>query len=203
MLELETNATQMAIRYRDANKVVAKNLHATLRRVGLMVQRHIVREKLRGQALNARTGTLARAIFYLVEVFQSIAQVRIGVDTAKAKYGPIHELGGVITPKRAQNLTIPLGPALTRNGVARLSAREFLDNPGILGFEHAFFNRRGTAIMGVHTNGSLEPVFALKKSVTIKPTGYMRGALRDKRAAINEEFGVAAADIAGELGGTQ
>ena len=53
--------------------------------------------------------------------------LRAGGSSRKGqvKYARIHEEGGVIVPRKAKWLTIPVGPAKTKAGVARGGARSF------------------------------------------------------------------------------
>src|SRR5262249_40496883 len=86
------------------------------------------------------------------------------------------------------HLAIPLGPALTASGVARMRARDFIASPAALGFDRAFVNPAKTAIMGVQ-HGEVVPVFALVSQVTLKPAGYLSTALADNRAGIAQQLG--------------
>lgn len=194
-LGISTNAGAVAIRFREAGPVMARHVLQAMRDIGLHLQGVVRRDKLRGQALNTRTGTLGRAIFSRVEVIgtQEI-QTRVGADLAKAAYGRIQELGGTIRPKRARHLAIPIGAALTASGVARMSARQFIQNPAALGFAGSFVSRSGRAIMGVRSGrgAGVEPVFALANQVTLKPRRYLSSALDEQRGWILQRIGVAA-----------
>jgi hypothetical protein len=166
-------------------------LAEAMRRGVLRVHHAVVAEELRGGTLNARTANLARAVFWRVEVSPEAVIGRVGVDLAKAVYGRIQALGGRIVPKRGKYLTIPVGQALTGNGVARFSARELLANPKAFGFRGAFVNPRQTAILGVLADRSLEPLFALKTEVTLPPRNYMRRGLERVRDQVIEDVRLA------------
>lgn len=192
MIEVETNAASVAVRYNQAPALLAKTVVQTFRRIGASLQTFVVRNKLAGQVLARRTGTLARAVFYKVFLEGEDAVLAIGADAAKAKYARVQELGGVIRATHSANLAIPLDAARTAKGVARMSAREFMKNPEALGFESAFVNPKGTAIMG-RIGQNIEPVFALKKQVVLQPRRYLRGTLDDRKGWILEQLG---ADVA-------
>ena len=166
--------------------VTEKHILKSLRRIGVQLQATLMR-KASNDLLQKRTGNLTRAIFYRIEQFGMDVLVRVGVDLMKAIYGRIHEHGGIITPKRAKYLTIPVGPNLTATGVMRVGAREFISNPQSLGFAGSFVNPARTAIMGRKTGGAIEAVFALKTSVTLKPTNYISSSLGENTDFIKDE----------------
>src|SRR5919109_5216953 len=140
VIDVSTNAASVSVRYTDAPKLVATTVVQTFRRIGAGLQRHAVREKLNGQVLERRTGTLARALFSQIWLDGKDAVLTFGADKAKAKGAAIQEYGGTIRPTHAQHLAIPLDAARTAKGVARLSAREFIAHPESLGFESTFVN---------------------------------------------------------------
>lgn len=201
--DVTTSAQAVSVKWKDAatGAFTGKALVAALRRIGLQLQRTMMK-RVSGDLLQVRTGNLRRALFYRIEESEKDREVlvRAGADLTKARYGRIHNFGGVIRPVRAQFLTIPQAPNLTGNGVMRVNAREFISNPGSIGFVGSFVNRKKTAILGVREDGQVEPVFALVKSVTIKPTGYMTGTLKAELPYVREQLGVVAEEITKELG---
>jgi hypothetical protein len=188
---------QVEIEVTGADRVIAEverirprmneQLTQALRRAVLRIHHQVVSVELRGGTLRARTANLARAVFWRVEASAEAIVGRVGVDRAKAVYGRIQALGGTIRPTRAQHLTIPVGQALTGNGVARFTARELFDNPQAFGFRTAFVNPRKTAILGVRADKSVTPLFALKTEVTLPPRNYLRRAIDAVRPQIAEE----------------
>ncbi len=208
MLDCTTNAGAMAEHYQVSAEVTAKRLFPVMRDVGLMLQRSVREDKLQGQALNPRTRGLTRAIYTRTEMDGRATEIvtRVGADLDKAPQGRVMELGGVIRPKHAKRLAIPVGRALTPAGVAKVSARTFMDNPASLGFTGAYIAKfPGSAvIMGVRGKGkrqTIEPVFALKSSVTIKPHSYLGSTLRDKRTEITARIDGGVADIVRQVAG--
>ena len=177
-LQVTSNAQSMSVSWNGlaTGSTFRKHLVDAMRRVGLQLQRTIM-QNTSNALLNVRTGRLRRAIFYRVEESADGVVVRAGADLSKAPYGRIHNFGGIIRPVKAKFLTIPVGSNLTPNGVMRVNAREFISNPGSLGFTGSYVNRAKTAIMGTREGVPPEPVFALSKSVTIRPTGYVTGSL--------------------------
>ncbi len=193
--EVRSNAAEVAVRYDKAPALISTTLVKVLRRIGAGLERHVKREKLQGQVLTRRTGTLMRAIYtkILLEASARDAVLVLGADTKKAAGARLQEYGGVVVPRNAQYLTIPLDAARTSAGVARLSASEFIRNPQALGFDHSFVNKRKTVIMGARDVGGetvAEPVFALKKRVVIPERSYLRSSVRDRKAAILQELGL-------------
>lgn len=155
-----------------------------MKRVGVMLERYVKTQKLSGQSLNVRTGNLRRSIFHQVGVVDDDAFVVIGADLEKAPYARIQEMGGVIRPKRAAHLAIPIGEATTKSGVARFSARDLISQPQAYGYVGTF--TRNKIIFGKLPNGRIEPLFVLKNQVTIKAVGYLSGTVKEKRGEIRQ-----------------
>lgn len=200
MIEITTNVGDVTADYRNASKLIADNTFKRLRSIGSTLVRAIAKDKLSagkssgtGQSLVRRTGNLTRALFYKIRLEGKDAVLTVGADGKKAAYAAIQEEGGVVRPVRSQNLAIPLDAARTKNGVGRMSAREFIQNPQALGFEGSFVNPTKTAIMGIKGD-EVEPVFALKKEVRISGKRYIRDTVYERRAWILEQLGAAAAD---------
>jgi hypothetical protein len=149
--------------------------------IGRELEKHVKTKHLSGQSLDVRTGNLRRAVFHEVgrlpdgDVF-----TKLGVDKKKAPYAAIHEMGGVIRPKKARHLTIPLTAARTGKGVAKFSARDVIQNPGSFGYVGTFTHNK--IIFGKKQDGGIEPLFALKDQVTIKAVGYLSKTVQEKRA---------------------
>jgi len=199
-LDLTTTAAGVQVKWKGLadGAWMGKILLASLRRIGLQLQRTVMGH-VSNDLLHVRTGTLRRAVFYRVETSGRDALVRVGADLTKAPYGRIQNVGGEVRPVRSQFLTIPLEPNLTGNGVMRVNAREFIANPGSIGFTGSFVTRLKTAIMGVRPDGSVEPVFALVKSVRIKPTGYIAHSLTENKQLIQEESDILGDELTKEL----
>jgi hypothetical protein len=186
MLDVEVTIDTKRLEARIARlpPAVSRQLEEALRLRALPRIEKAAIANVRGGVLDTRTGNLARSFFRRIERVGEALVGRVGVDRAKAIYGRVQELGGVIRPKRAKHLAIPVGAALTPSGVARFTAREFMENPEAFGFRSAFTNERVTALMGVRRNKSIEPVFALKDEVTIPAAGYLRKAFTSTRDQI-------------------
>ncbi len=126
------------------------------------------RENLRGkhgrEGVHRRTGHLSRHIAGDVRG-RDLKTLALRSYIHGTPYARILEHGGVIRPKTAKWLTVPLKAAKTKAGVARASARHF---------EGTFFRRSkaGNLILwGLPLPSSKEPVplFVLKKQVKIPP----------------------------------
>jgi phage gpG-like protein len=81
-------------------------LYRTLTRLAIQLTRHIKEDKLSGQVLRNRTGTLRRSINYRVVGTSTLITAFVGTNL---DYARIHEYGGttkphVIEPKNAQAL---------------------------------------------------------------------------------------------------
>jgi hypothetical protein len=183
-----------------------QSLRATLRshllkgieKVGLGLERHVKTQELAGQSLDARTGTLRRSIFHRsYEEGQTHVVTVVGADTSMAKYARVQELGGTITPKRSRFLTIPIGEARTAKGVTRFTARQVIENPGSFGYAGTFV--RNQVIFGKRSDGSADPLFALRPSVTLKAVGYLAGTAEERREWAKGTLAQSVADATREL----
>lgn len=180
-----------------------------MRRVVALLHRHVATQKLTGSPLNYRTRNLTRAMFHEVNANASAGDIvgRVGFDIKKAVYARAVTEGGTIKPKHGEFLTIPVGEALTPNGVPRISAREFIEKTeyrsqslqgvglgaeGWRGFTSSFVNKNRTAIMGVRKSGSVEPVFLLRRQVVLPKRDVLGESLRDLDSTILVELRSAA-----------
>ena len=183
-------AHEIAVSFTRAPARITARVRDNAVRVGLGLVAHIKSTHLSGGSLKTRTGHARRSIFSRVTPQGQDLVVHVGADLRKAKYMRIHELGGVITPKRSQNLTIPIGEAMTAKGVARFSARQVISAPGSFGYTGTFiandviFGKRGTG-----GDAEIVPLFALKKRVVIRAVGYLRKTLVEKKAWISRTMG--------------
>lgn len=116
-----------------------------------------------GKTLSKRSGRLVQSIIDSVsvkgETFETI-EGTIGSDTV---YAGIQEFGGIIRPRKAKYLTIPLKAALNPNGTPiKQSAREW---------ENTFVARSkaGNLIIFQKRGASIVPLYVLKSSVKIPP----------------------------------
>jgi len=145
-----------------------------MRRLTLDMERLMKKEILSGQVLKTRTGRLRSSFNSLVGRIGNdvVGVVGSGVRSgARVSYADIHETGGVIRPKRAKWLTIPLRDALTKSGSqlrgGALRARDF---------KNTFFMRTKNGnllLMQRKTKKKNIALFVLKKSVTIPARHYM------------------------------
>lgn len=180
-IELEGDKA-LAAKFDQVPKNLGRAIVPGLVKVGLGLRAHLAQNELSGQALKVRTGQGRRSAFYRVEAGNDRdVQVVVGVDLRKAKYMRAQDKGAEITPKRAANLTIPVGPAQTAKGVARFTAREVIASPGSFGYIGTFVKNR--VLFG--TKGKNErPValFILAKKVRLKAVGFLAHTLSEKRA---------------------
>lgn len=130
--------------------------------------------------LSRRTGRLAASIRGRVEPVGLAATVQAGgpANRGEVSYARIHDRLGstTITPKRGKFLAIPVGPALTAAGVARVSPRMVADLRYVQ-------SRRGQPMLVKEVGkgrgkgaGKVQVWFLLRRSVTIRGVGYLSGA---------------------------
>lgn len=135
----------------------------------------VVNRKLKtnvtGPILSRRTGHLAQSIESNISYDGDDLMAEIGSGVAnkfRMPYANIHEDGGVITPKKAKYLTIPLEAALTRAGVPKkASARDWANT----------FIRKSKGgnliIFQAAKSGKIIPLYVLKRSVSIPGRQYL------------------------------
>ena len=97
-------------------------------------------------------------------------------------YARAQEYGATIRPKKSSFLAIPIGAAKSGRGVARFSPREITSN----GYTGSFFAHG--VLFGSNPGQPPEPLFALKRSVTIRARPFMRPALMRTRPIAVEEI---------------
>ena len=160
-------------------------------------------ENVSGIILHRRTGRLAQSIGFRIEgkgrdmtaemgsgatvPFPRIVSGRQGVTkSTRVVYANIHERGGVIKPKRAKWLTIPLPEALTKSGSqlkgGALGARDF---------PNTFFMRSKAGnllIMQRKGKNKIVPLFVLKKSVTIPARHYLSITARETNTKVVDDI---------------
>jgi phage gpG-like protein len=96
-------------------------------------------------------------------------------------YARIHEQGGVVTPKRAKALTVPLPGAMTASGVVRGDARSFSDT--------FLLKRKGKDPVIMQRKGkNVVPLFVLKKRVKIPKRPYLRPAIEARIPSLRSEI---------------
>lgn len=120
-----------------------------------------------------RTRNLSRSIHTEVVFVGEQMEVYIGTDL---EYAAIQELGGVITPKEAKYLAIPLTDA----------ARQFVSPRNFGGGELSFRPTSGGGGLLVDKNG--EAHYRLVKAVTIPAKPFLRPALEQNITAAFDDM---------------
>lgn len=129
-----------------------------------------------GRILNRRTGHLAQSIGAKIEKDGNDWVGTVGSGYGRydrLPYAEIHETGGVITPKHAKYLTIPLKAALTPTGAPKRG--------GARDWQNTFVgkSKAGNLIIFQKSGRGLIPLYVLKKSVTIPARKYMSVTLQE------------------------
>ena len=145
-----------------------------MQRVALRLHADVHDNRISGQLLGVRTGTTRRALFQRVYLAGEDIYAVVGVDVTKAPGARANEFGAVIRPVNHEFLTVPIGNALTGKKVQKFDARTLFQNPRSLGYVGAFVAKH--VIFGKKADGSIDPLFALKRSVTLKKVGYLASA---------------------------
>ena len=123
-------------------------------------------------SLSKRSGALVTAILDSVKVDGSTFDTIRGLIGAPGvPYASIQETGGVIKPKNAKYLCIPLPAALDSSGIPLKSSPR--DWPGTF----CTLSKAGNLIIFQKRGTSIVPLYVLKDSVTIPPRLGMRKSL--------------------------
>lgn len=115
-------------------------------------------------------------------------KLTVGGGSKDLPYARIQEEGGIVRPKNAKFLAIPVGPARTASGVARFASPR--DVPGLTFVQ----SRRGQPLLVKfqderNSKGRLKAragtvYFILRRQVTIKGVHYARDAVQAVYASI-------------------
>lgn len=157
----------------------------------------VIRESLSGKLLRRRTGALARSVVGRVERVQGIPAIRVGVFRGPSlAYAGIQEEGGVVKPKRAKNLAIPVNEAKTPAGVDRFGGPR--GYPGALRFVPF---RRGVATGALYDENELvqaeeegfsiadiKPLYILVKRVRIPASRWLSKPIRENLPKVTAEI---------------
>jgi len=174
----------MAISARTPEDVL-REATKVLQRGGQRFVRTMVTQRLSGptsaNSLSRRSGNLARSVGAEVRMVGPMTLRLVGFVRSTAPYARIHEYGGVIKPKKAKFLAIPLQK--TRGGAASFaSAMGPRNYPGKLTF---VVSKKGNLLLGLvlYKGGKqkgFKPLYVLKRSVYIPPRLGLRATFMDE-----------------------
>jgi phage gpG-like protein len=167
-----TGDEQIAMYFRNLPNKLRAGVKKALSEIGYSLLGHIRSQKLSGQALKVRSGTLRGSV--AMKVIDRGKELYVQVGTNKS-YARIHEYGGTITGRPW--LTIPLPEAKTAAGVVRMTARSWPDT-------FIQKSKAGNIIIFQNQGDDIIPLFVLKRSVDIPERPYMRSSLKEKTSEI-------------------
>jgi phage gpG-like protein len=133
---------------------------------------HIIREYYSGRksessGLDRTSGALARS-WRISQVMRGKGGLNIAVKLATSSaYARIHEFGGVIRPKRAKALAVPIHPHAKNHSPREFSNLQFIPRKG----RAPLLVRAASTKTG--KNARLEVMYILLKSVTIPKRTYI------------------------------
>lgn len=186
----------MAQHLRDVQRGYKDTARGRMGEAVKIIQDHIKNTKLRGSPLKRRTGVLSRSV--TTQVTSDGRTGRVGTNLV---YGPIHEFGGVIRPKNAKFLAIPLSGASTKAGVQRAPIRSWGDTtvipskrtPGnwiVIGANKSERQQEVRREMGKSPYKlKIIPLFVLAKFARIPKRPYFTPSLRECQQKVFEVFG--------------
>ncbi len=156
----------------------------------------IIQNIRQNAGLNVMSGKLMNSIGRSKRVTIDNQNVVAGeIGPKGVPYAAIHELGGVIKPKNASALTIPLLDNKRADGSPKMSVEEarkkgtLFARDGIL-FLNKMVLGKGKSNRGQVIRNDLVPLFALKKQVTIPARPYLVPAISQTQDAIMQNFGL-------------
>lgn len=117
--------------------------------------------------LKVRTGKLRQSIYSGTRLKGATVEAYIG---SKTPYAAIQERGGIVRPRTARMLAIPLGAAKTRAGVNRQGPRDYADL--------FLIKSRGKLLLVRKVGDGIEPMFLLVHQTKIRPHWYLRDGMR-------------------------
>lgn len=125
-------------------------------------------------SLSRRSGALLNEIRSSVKVYgETLANIEGHIGTGTSVYGRIQEFGGVIRPKNAKYLTVPLPAALNSDGTPKKKGAREWDNTFVIKSKAG-----NLLIVQKGIGGDIVPLYVLKSSVTIPARLNMGSTLR-------------------------
>lgn len=208
-IEIETNAGAIAVRYDQASAVFAQTLLRTMRQIERELKAGL-RASIRA-TLNRRTGLMQRRVQTVKATRQTATargwQVKDEADIelrvrSTAWYAPGHEEGAVRVPTSgAAHLAIPLLTSMQearafgegKDASNRLKARDVIAAPGRYGFSGTF-TRDGIIFGRLLDHDQIVPMFALRRSITLRARRPHRLAKEVMAPRVRELLGAAATE---------
>lgn len=140
------------------------------------------------------TKTLSKRSGFMLEAMRESLKVEGGTIPTIAGYmsvpgtRKIHEHGGVLKPKKAKYLTIPLPAALNSNGTPK--------RPSASAWKDTFVikSKAGNLLICQKQGARLVPLYVLKKSVTIPPRLGMRETAEAGQTILSDRMATAILD---------
>jgi len=169
VVTVKSDATRAALTAMS-ERIVA-HLASTIRRLGLELVRHVKEDKLSGQVLNVRTGTLRRSINLKMSAGSGSVKGSVGTNV---EYAAIHEFGGHVPAVEGKLMVFPnmgvISPSMLN---ADLSAKK------------RFKTRKHAELF----------VFTMKhKAFDLPERSFLRSALEDMKPLIEVEVKAAVAE---------
>jgi|GEM_PF-2673601 len=149
--------------------------------VGLFLERRI-KDNISGRFLNARSGRLRGSIGSTVKRIGGgfVVEVGSGARTGKrVPYANIQETGGTVSAPDGKMLTIPTEYAKTPSGQVRWGAKAVFAGQASPYQGAVILNGIIFGYQESKTRSKITPLFILKKSVTIKGSGYLSKTLQE------------------------
>lgn len=182
MLKIEfIGGNEVAGKLKALEPKIYNSLLQTITKLSIELQANIKRDKLSGQVLKTRTGTLRRSINFRVDQSPNAIVGRVGIGKDAEKYGVMHEFGfdGTVGVR-----------AHLRRAKAQMSLAKYRKVMNVDKEGKTFHVNVETKGSKARTGGGMINVRAHSRHVHFPERSFMRSALRDMQpeiiAAINK-----------------
>lgn len=151
-LDVRIRGIEGAQRRLDQVSLTSPEFKQGMRKAVESVKRQVQRNLTGGNPLNVRTGLLRRSVKGRVIRKRKAYEGIVGPQ--RVPYARIHELGGIIRPKRAKALVFKIGNRWIRTQKVTMPKRPYL-KPAALKKSKAVAKILGKAIVGANSQGRL------------------------------------------------
>lgn len=187
-ISVTSNASEVAEGIRKQLSAMKRQLKAQMFRALTTLEKEILDNVRSKSGLHVQTGALMNSISSSKKVEEDASGNIVGqIGSVGVPYAGIHEFGGIITPKSRQFLAIPTAGNRRPDGspIVTTGQLRVLQKLGLAFIANGTIFQR---LLG--KNAAPQPMFVLKKSVTIPARPYIRPALAAKRDQILKDFGL-------------
>jgi len=182
---------QLQTKIQKLTKAYDKAVLYTLAKLGSYAKLEAIKnskEQFTGRGQRTLTGRLMNSIFWKIDKFNGKDTAFVG--TRGIPYGRLHELGGIVKPKRAKFLWIK-SPFAAKKGskFKNFTPKDFYLATKTDPSHYFYGGSFGTTGTAMYKRGkTIQALFFLKKEVWMKSRPYLRPAATSASGKFNEYF---------------